>query len=98
MSPAFIERLDDHLSGAWNSVVTEMDNPDSFIPVIETRPHYPSLYITHSVLVWFESHPVSFPVASREQAECIASTLNAKGIEARWTAREACPPAGSVTL
>ena len=86
--PDFIECLDDYLSKIF-CTIPELNDRSAILSVIEPRPLYSSLYITHSVMVWFESHPVSFPVASREQAEHIAGYLNAKGIEARSTPREA---------
>ncbi|MCT6592715.1 hypothetical protein N3553_22865 [Pantoea dispersa] len=83
----FIECLDDYLTGIF-SAVPELNGRNEIAPAIESRPLYTSLNMTHSVMVWFEPHPVSFPVASREQSERIAAALNAKGIEARWTTRE----------
>lgn len=94
--PAFIECLDDYLSGIF-SAVPELNGRNAITPVIEPRPLYTSLNMTHSVMVWFEPHPVSFPVASREQAERIAGALNTKGIEARWTARDARSLSGSIS-
>ncbi|WP_423461572.1 hypothetical protein [Pantoea ananatis] len=93
--PAFIERMDDYLSGIFGAI-SELNGRDAITPLIESRPLYTSLNMTHYVKIWFEPHPVSFPVASREQAERIAGALNAKGIEARWTAREARPLSGSI--
>lgn len=88
--PAFIERLDDYLSGIF-CVLPELNDRNAITPVIEPRPLYTSLYMTHSVMAWFESHPVSFPCISREQSEYIAEALTSYGIEARWTATEYCP-------
>ncbi|OAD98051.1 hypothetical protein [Pantoea sp. OXWO6B1] len=94
--PAFIERMDDYLSGIFGAV-PELNDRNAVTPVTEPRPLYASLYMTHSVMVWFEPHHVSFPVASREQAERIAGALNAKGIEARWTARDARSLSGPIS-
>ncbi|WP_367144223.1 hypothetical protein [Pantoea stewartii] len=89
--PAFIERLDDYLSGIFGAV-PELNDSNAVTPVTEPRPLYASLYMTHSVMIWFESHPVSFPVASREQAERVAAALRSKGIEARNTSSRQTGP------
>ncbi|WP_275268737.1 hypothetical protein [Pantoea ananatis] len=89
--PAFIERLDNYLSGIFGAV-PELNDRKSVTPLIEPRPLYTSLYITHSVMIWFESHPVSFSVASREQAERAAAALRSKGIEARSTSSRQTGP------
>lgn len=94
--PAFIKCLDDYLSSVF-SVVPELNGRNAITHIIEPRPLYTSLNKTHSVMVWFEPHPVSFPVASREQAERIAGALNTKGIEARWTTRDARSLSGSMS-
>jgi len=68
--PAFIECLDDYLSVNFDTV-PELNDHNAVTLVTEPRPLYASLYMTHSVTIWFGSYSVSFSFISREQSERI---------------------------